>query len=128
MAAYAWRAGRCRTDLHRDNRHPLDSGRADHLKGQFVKVFSSILMLLVSTAAANAQYYRGGYVYPGRGYYSDGRYSEHYGRQYGGCYGCYAPRPAPRPSYAPRGGYDFSWGGGNRGYLGGRGGGWGGEW
>ena len=94
-----------------------------------MRAFSAIFMLLVSTVAANAQYYRGGYAYPGRGYYAGGgHYSEHYGRPYGGCYGCYAPRPAPRPSYAPRGGYDFSWGGGNRGYLGGRGGGWGGEW
>ena len=82
-------------------------------------------VLLAGTVSADAQYYRQAYSYPGRGYYSGGsHYSERYGQYYAPRY--YAPRPAP--SYAPRGGYDWSWGGGNRAYTGGRGGGWGGEW
>lgn len=92
-------------------------------------IFRVFALLVLSTVAANAQYYnRYGYAYPGRGYYAGGgHYSEHYYHQRSGGY---APRYyGPSVSrYAPRGGYDFSWGGGNRAYLGGRGGGWGGEW
>lgn len=80
------------------------------------------LVALITPSPASAQnYYRG---YGGRTYYQPfwnqymGRYSGYYARNY----------VYQRPSYAPRGGYDWSWGGGNRGYLGGRGGGWGGEW
>lgn len=91
-----------------------------------MRTLTALMIILTSTAAAGAQYYsRQSYAYPGRGYYAGGnRYGERYGQRYAPRY--YAPRPTP--SYAPRGGYDWSWGGGDRGYLGGQGGGWGREW
>ena len=90
-----------------------------------MKTFVAFLLLIASTAAAGAQYYsRQAYSYPGRGYYAGGgHYGERYGQHYAPRY--YAPRPAP--SYAPSGGYRW-YGGDSRAYLGGRGGGWGGEW
>lgn len=93
-----------------------------------------LAVLLLSTVAADAQYYQyyGRPYYGGYGdvyseyrryrdyqpYYPTGRgwsnqYQNYYGRQ---------TRSVPRYRY------DWSWGGGDRGYLGGRGGGWGGEW
>lgn len=88
-------------------------------------LFAAVL-IGYSLSPADAQYYGSrNYAYPGRGYYAGGgHYGERYGQSYAPRY--YTPRPAP--NYAPRGGYDWSWGGGPRAYTGGRGGGWGGEW
>lgn len=55
-------------------------------------------------------------------YYQPYRYASPY-RPYGYGYDYRGYR-----SYAPPGGYDWSWGGGNRAYLGGPAGGWGREW
>jgi hypothetical protein len=90
------------------------------------------LLLFVATEAS-AQYFV--YQRQARSAYYGNYYNNH-GVYYGGpasrspCgyYGCsgYLPRGERRiPTYRH---YDFSWGGGDRGYLGGRGGGWGGEW
>lgn len=83
-----------------------------------MRIIFACAALALMTVAANAQYY------PrfARSYYdvSNPRYYQPYR---------YAPRivaPNPYRYNPPR--YDWSWGGGNRGYLGGRGGGWGGEW
>lgn len=59
----------------------------------------------------------------------------YYNPHYSGYYNPYRSYES-YPRYTPRAhhsrpqlrNYDWSWGGGNRGYLGGRGGGWGGEW
>jgi hypothetical protein len=90
-----------------------------------MKIIGVLFVLVLGTMPAAAQYYsRQAYAYPGRGYYAGGgHYGERYGQRYAPHY--YAPRPAP--SYAPRGGYNW-YGGDSRAYLGGRGGGWGGEW
>ncbi len=92
-----------------------------------------LLVLIIFVAGfsheGNAQrYVRNGYAtYPN--YYGGYYRAPYYGggmRQSCGYYGCYAQHQYSPP--VRRYQYDWSWGGGNRGYLGGRGGGWGGEW
>ena len=92
-------------------------------------ILTLFLVAGFSHEAAAQRYVRDGYaMYPRQ--YAPGYYrAPYYGgglRPSCGYYGCYAQRGGYQP--APRYQYDWSWGGGNRGYLGGRGGGWGGEW
>lgn len=97
---------------------------------------AALCILSVSTMA-NAQGYAWYPSYYGGGYYR----APYYGGGLGpscGYYGCYvqhryAYQGYRQPVYHYRPPmqhyhYDWSWGGGNRAYLGGRGGGWGGEW
>jgi hypothetical protein len=79
-------------------------------------VIAAIVLFFGVVGSAEAQYHGGGY---GRGLGPSCGY-----------YGCYVQYRYAYQGYrpAPRYRYDWSWGGGNRGYLGGRGGGWGGEW
>jgi hypothetical protein len=83
-----------------------------------MKALTAVFFLLCLTQAASAQYWHG---YGG------------YSRPWPSCgyYGCYAQRryawQAPRPVYRPPVRYQW-YGGPPRAYLGGRGGGWGGEW
>ena len=88
-----------------------------------MKTLLTTVILITSTVATSAQ----GYArYPsqyGHGYYR----APYYGggiRQNCAYYGCYAQ---PRPAYRPPTSYQW-YGGNSRAYLGGRGGGWGGEW
>lgn len=108
-----------------------------------MRAMAAILTLLATTASASAQYWNGygyGNYYGGNSGYRGGYgdiYSEYRryrdyrssypsgGRGWSNVYQNYYGPARPR---VPRYRYDFSWGGGDRGYLGGRGGGWGGEW
>jgi hypothetical protein len=92
-----------------------------------LRLVLALLIGLVTIQAASAQVWPN---YPGRGEFYGGRYTEHYRPSpYAphGYYGSYRGYGGS-PYYHPPVRYDWSWGGGNRGYLGGRGGGWGGEW
>lgn len=84
----------------------------------------AVVCVSVFSCSAQAYYpqFAERYYNPGPRYYQPYRYVSPY-RPHGYGYDYRGQR-----SYAPQGGYDWSWGGGNRGYLGGRGGGWGGEW
>ena len=90
-----------------------------------MKTLLTSVILIASTIAANAQGYArypSQYGPPGHTYRAP-----YYGgglRQTCGYYGCYAQR---QQAYRPPTSYQW-YGGNSRAYLGGRGGGWGGEW
>jgi|SRR5882672_3601657 len=95
---------------------------------------AAIFALLCLTQSAGAQYYqRYGYAwypsYYGGGYYRGGYYGG--GLPYRGWNGYHMHDryfyQSPRPAYRPPVRYNW-YGGPPRAYLGGRGGGWGGEW
>ncbi len=90
-----------------------------------MKTFLTSVLLITSTVVADAQNYARYPSYYGRpgSYYRAPYYSG--GLPYRGYNGYHAHDPAP--VYRPPTSYQW-YGGNSRAYLGGRGGGWGGEW